>query len=188
MAKLIYSAIASVDGHVADSRGGFDWAAPDVEVHRSINDLMRPIGTHLYGRRLYEVMQAWASPDLLTDPAPAVRDFAEIWQAADKVVYSTTMAVPAAERTRLESAFDPARVGDLKAAASADLLIGGADLGGQAIAAGLVDELHLYLVPMLVGGGTPALPVDVRLPIALLDQQRFDNGTVHLHYAVQNPV
>ncbi len=186
MANLIYSAIASVDGHVADSRGSFDWAVPDADVHRSINELMRPIGTHLYGRRLYEVMQGWAAPVLLADPAPAVRDFAEIWQAADKVVYSTTMAAPAAERTRLESRFDPTAVRALKASATADLLIGGADLGGQAIAAGLVDELHLYLVPMLVGGGTPALPVDVRLPIALVHHESFDNGTVHLRYAVQN--
>jgi len=187
MAKLIYSAIASVDGHVADSRGGFDWAVPGAEVHLSINDLMRPIGTHLYGRRLYEVMLGWASPDLLTDPSPAVRDFAELWQAADKVVYSTTMTPPTLPRTRLASSFDPDDVRALKASATADLLIGGADLGGQAIVAGLVDELHLYLVPMLVGGGTSALPVDVRLPITLLDQQRFDDGTVHLHYGVQNP-
>jgi dihydrofolate reductase len=179
MAKLIYSAIASLDGYVADEHGNFDWAAPDEEVHAFINDLERPIGTHLFGRRMYEVMAAW---ETLDDPAPVMRDFAELWRSADKVVYSKTLDAVATARTRIERDFDPAAVQGLKAQSVRDLSVGGPDLGAQALAAGLVDECHLFLAPVLVGGGKPAFPAGLRLKLELLDERRFGNGVVHLHY------
>ncbi len=183
MARLIYSALTSLDGYVEDADGAFDWAAPDEEVHTFVNDLERGVGTYLYGRRMYDVMRVWQ--DLGTpDRSDPVRDFAEIWRAADKVVYSRTLSAPSTPRTRLERDFDPAVVRRLKEAASHDLSIGGARLAGQAIAADLVDECHLFLNPVLVGGGKRALPDGVRARLELVDEHRFDSGVVHLHYAL----
>ena len=183
MAKLIYSAIASLDGYVADEGGSFDWAAPDEEVHAFINHLERPIGTYLYGRRMYEVMVAWETMDT-ADQSPAVKDYAEIWRAADKVVYSTTLDAASSERTRIERDFDLEAVLELKASAERDISMGGPTLAGHAIKAGLVDELHLFMTPVVVGAGTRALPNGVRLQLELLDERRFGDGVVHLHYRV----
>jgi dihydrofolate reductase len=182
--RLIYSAIASLDGYVADEDGRFDWAAPGPEVHAFVNDLERPAGTHLYGRRMYEVMAWWETND---DAQPVMRDFAEIWRAADKIVYSTTLETTSSARTRIERDFDPEAVRQLKAHAEHDLTVGGPHLAAQAIAAGLVDEYHLILVPVVVGGGTRALPGGVRLELELLDQRRFRSGVVHLHYRTKAP-
>jgi dihydrofolate reductase len=179
MAKLVYSAIASLDGYVADTDGNFDWSAPDAEVHTFINDLERPIGTYLYGRRMYEVMAAWETID---DPQPVTRDFAEIWRGADKVVYSTTLTQPSTERTRIEHEFDPESIRQMKASAERDISVGGAGLAGAAIRAGLVDDWHVFLSPVVVGGGTAWLPEDVHVELELLDQRRFANGVVYLHY------
>jgi dihydrofolate reductase len=179
VAKLIYSAIASLDGYVADEDGKFDWAAPGEEVHSFINDLERPVGTYLYGRRMYEVMAVW---ETLADDAPAMRDFAEIWRAADKVVYSRTLEAVSSARTRLERDFDPEAIRQLKSAAARDIGVGGSELAGQAIRAGLVDEIQLFLTPILVGGGKPALPDDVRVKLELLDERRLADGVVYLHY------
>ena len=180
MAKLIYSAIASLDGYVADADGNFDWAAPGEEVHAFINDLERPVGTYLYGRRMYETMAYWETQPSAADATPAARAFAEIWRAARKIVYSTTLETASTARTRIERRFDFDDVRHVKAEAERDLSIGGAHLGGQAIRAGLVDELRLFLVPILVGGGTRALPDGVRVPLELTDERRFGDGTVHL--------
>jgi dihydrofolate reductase len=182
MAKLIYSAIASLDGYVADQDGNFDWAEPDEEVHAFVNDLQRPVGTHLYGRRLYEVMTGWETDPTLADQSPLMRDFAQVWQAADKVVYSKTLATPSTARTRIERDFDPDAVRRMKASAERDLVVGGPDLASLAIRAGLVDEYHLFLTPVVVGGGKQALPDDVRVELELLDERRFGSGVVHLHY------
>jgi dihydrofolate reductase len=182
MAKLIYSAIASLDGYVADEHGNFDWAAPGEEVHTFVNDLERPIGTHLYGRRMYEVLVAWETMDTGPDQTPVMRDYAEIWRAADKIVYSKTLQAISSARTRIERDFDPEAVRELKASAERDLTVGGPHLAAQAIAAGLVDEYHLFLSPIVVGGGNRALPDDVRVKLELLDERRFAGGVVHLHY------
>ena len=183
MAKLIYSVIASLDGYVADADGKFDWAAPDEEVHAFVNDLERSIGTYLYGRRMYDVMLAWETMDL-TDQPPVMHDYTQIWQAAEKIVYSTTLETVASARTRLERAFDPDAVRQLKATAQRDISVGGPGLAAHAVRAGLVDELHVFLTPIMVGGGTRALPDDVRVTLELLDERRFGNGVVHLHYRV----
>ena len=182
MAKLIYSALASLDGYTADEDGNFDWAEPDEEVHRFVNDLERPVGTYLYGRRMYEVMAVWETDPTIPDQSPAMRDFAELWQAADKVVYSRTLAAPATARTRIERDFDLEAVRQLKAAAGRDLAVGGPQLAAQAFKAGLVDECHLFLAPMVVGAGNQALPDHLRLRLELLDERRFGNGMVYLHY------
>jgi dihydrofolate reductase len=179
MAKLIYTAIASLDGYVADEDGQFDWATPDDEVHAFVNDLERPIGTYLYGRRLYEVMAAWETID---DNAPVTQDYAELWRAADKIVYSRTLETVATARTRLERDFDPGAISRLKASAARDLSVGGPTLAAHAFAGGLVDEVSLFVVPVIVGGGQRALPTDVRLPLSLLDERRFASGVVHLRY------
>jgi dihydrofolate reductase len=181
LAKLIYSAIASLDGYVADQNGNFDWAAPDEEVHAFVNDLERSIGSYLYGRRMYETMLAWETMPLDNQPA-LMRDFAEIWRAADKIVYSKTLSSVSSARTRLERDFDPDAVGRLKAAAGSDLTVGGPELATQAIRAGLVDEYHLFLTPVVVGGGNRALPDGVCLQLELLDERRFGRGVVYLHY------
>jgi dihydrofolate reductase len=181
MAKLIYTTIASLDGYVADEEGTFDWAEPDEEVHAFVNELERSVGTYLYGRRLYEVMVAWETIPLADQP-PFVRDYAEIWRAADKIVYSRTLEAPASVRTRIERDFDPEAVRPLKTAEERDLSVGGPELAAKAFKAGLVDECHLFLAPIVVGGGKRALPDGVRLPLELLDERRFGNGTVHLHY------
>jgi len=182
MAKLIYSAITSLDGYVADEDGNFDWAVPDEEVHTFVNDLQRPVGTYLYGRRMYEVMVAWETADTLADQPPYTQDFAQIWQAADKIVYSTTLETVSSARTRIERDFDPEAVRQMKAAAGRDLSVGGPDLAAQAFKAGLVDECHLFLAPIVVGGGNQSLPSNVRVKLELLDERRFGNGMVHLRY------
>ena len=181
MAKLIYSAITSLDGYVADQDGNFDWAEPDEEVHTFVNELQRPLGTYLYGRRMYEVLVAWET--MRTDDQPAfIQDFAQIWRTADKVVYSDSLTAPSSARTRIERQFDPDAVREMKAQAERDLSIGGPTLASHAMKAGLVDELHLFLTPIVVGGGNPSLPDDVRQPLELLDQRRFGNGVVFLRY------
>jgi dihydrofolate reductase len=182
MAKLIYSAITSLDGYVADEDGNFDWAAPDEEVHSFVNELERQVGTYLYGRRIYETMVYWETAHTLPDQPPVVEDFAQIWQAADKIVYSRTLETVSSARTRIERDFDPEAVGQLKASAGRDLSVGGPDLAAQAIKAGLVDEYHLFLTPIVVGGGKQSLPDNVRLELELLDERRFGSGVVHLHY------
>ena len=183
--KLIYSTIASADCYVADEDGTFDWAAPDEEVHAFVNDLERPVGTYLYGRRMYEVMAVWENAHTLADQRPVMRDFAAIWQAADKIVYSTTLAAVSTARTRIERDFDPEVVRQMKARALSDITVGGPGLAAQAFEAGLVDECHLFLTPVVVGGGTRALPGGVRLSFELLNERRFGNGVVHLHYRVR---
>jgi dihydrofolate reductase len=182
MARLIYAAIASLDGYVADERGNFDWAAPDEEVHRFVNDLQRPLGTHLYGRKMYETLVVWEHPETFADQNPVLLDFARSWQAAEKVVYSTTLTAAASARTRIERRFDPDEIRRMKAAAGGDLSVGGPALAAQAFRAGLVDECHLFLTPIIVGGGNPALPEGVRTTLELLDERRFAGGVVYLRY------
>ena len=185
MTRLIYSAITSLDGYVADENGTFDWAAPDEEVHIFINDLERPVGTYLYGRRMYEVMVVWETLHLHAEQPPCIQDFAEIWQAADKIVYSTTLERVSSARTRIERDFDPEAVRQMKARAGRDITVGGPDLAAQAFKAGLVDECRLFVAPIVVGGGTQALPTKVRLRLDLLDERRFGNGMVYLHYRIR---
>src|SRR6266536_1484677 len=182
MARLIYSAIASLDGYVADEDGDFDWAEPDEEVHTFVNDLERPVGTYLYGRRMYEVMVFWETAHTLAGQPPVIQDLAGIWQAADKIVYSRTLETVSSARTRIERDFDPEAVRELKARAGRDITVGGPDLAAQAIKAGLVDECHLFVTPIVVGGGKPSFPNGVRWRLELLDDRRFGNGVVHLHY------
>jgi dihydrofolate reductase len=182
VAKLIYSAITSLDGYVADEDGKFDWSVPDEEVHTFVNDLERSVGTYLYGRRMYEVMVAWESPDTFADQQRVIRDYAEIWQDADKVVYSKTLEVVSSSRTWIERDFDADAIREMKVRAVRDLSVGGPELAAQAIEAGLVDELHLFLSPIVVGGGKRSLPDGVRLELDLRSERRFDNGVVHLHY------
>ena len=182
MARLIYSAIMSLDGYIADAGGRFEWAAPDEEVHAFVNELERPVGTYLYGRRMYETMRYWETAHTVADRRPVSLDFARIWQAADKIVYSTTLQTLDTARTRLEQDFDPGQVRKVKEAADRDLTVGGAGLAAHAIAAGLVDEYQLFVVPAVVGGGTRALPDQVRLNLALAEERRFSGGTVYLCY------
>jgi dihydrofolate reductase len=185
MAKLIYSAITSLDGYVADENGNFDWAAPDQEVHAFVNELERQVGTYLYGRRMYELMVYWETASTVTDLQSVEQDYARIWQAADKIVYSTTLQTPSTPRTRIERDFDPEAVRRLIDGAQHDISVGGPGLAAEAIKAGLVDECHLFLNPVVVGGGNPALPSNVRIDLELLDEHRFGNGVVHLHYRVR---
>ncbi len=182
MGKLIYSAIMSLDGYVADKDGTIDWAAPDEEVHAFVNDLERPVGTYLYGRRMYEVMVYWETLHPLAEQPPVTQDFAGLWRAADKIVYSKTLRTVSSARTRIERDFNPSVVQQMKARAERDLTVGGPALAAQAMMAGLVDEYHLFVVPIMVGGGTPSLPNNVRLQLSLVDERRFGNGVVHLHY------
>ena len=182
MARLIYSAITSLDGYVADEEGNFEWAEPDEEVHAFINDLQRQFGTYLYGRRMYEVMVGWESAHTLTDQPPFMHDFAQTWQAADKIVYSKTLETVSSSRTRIERRFDTEAVRRMKARARRDIIVGGPELAAQAIEAGLVDEWHLFVAPIMVGGGKRCLPNNVRLKLELLDQHRFEGGVVYLHY------
>jgi dihydrofolate reductase len=184
IAKLIYSVITSLDGYIADADGNFDWAVPDEEVHTFVNDLERPIGTYLYGRRMYEVMVGWETAHTGADQPALIQDFAAIWQAADKIVYSTTLETVSSARTRIERDFDPEAVRQMKVSATRDITVGGPDLAAQAIKAGLVDECHLFVVPIVVGAGTQSLPNNVRLQLELLDERRFGNGVVHLHYRI----
>jgi dihydrofolate reductase len=182
MVKLIYSAIASLDGYVEDQQGTFDWAAPDEEVHAFVNDLERPISTHLYGRRMYETMVYWETVPTGGDHRAVSRDFAEIWRAAEKVVYSRTLRGVSSDKTRIEPEFDAAGIRRLKETSRSDISVGGAELAGRAIAEGLVDECRLFLGPVLVGGGKRALPAGVQAELELLDQRRFGSGVVYLHY------
>ena len=182
MAKLIYSTIASLDGYIADEDGNFDWAEPDEEVHRFVNDLQRPLGTYLMGRRMYEVMRPWDTADSVAGQPDYMLEFAEVWQAADKVVYSRTLEAPSTARTRIERDLDPQAVRQLKEAAAADLTVGGPDLAAQALRDGLVDECHLFLSPVVVGGGNRAFPDGVRVRLELLEERRFGNGAIYLRY------
>jgi dihydrofolate reductase len=182
VAELIYMTIASLDGYVADEDGNFEWAKPDEAVHAFVNDLERRIGTHLYGRRLYELMTGWETMHTLPDQTRQTLDFAAIWQAADKVVYSRTLETVSSARTRIERDFDPEAVRQMKAEADRDITVGGASLAAEAMRAGLVDQLHVIVNPIVVGGGTPSLPDGVRLRLELLDERRFANGVVYLRY------
>jgi dihydrofolate reductase len=184
MVRLIYSAIMSLDGYIEDRDGKFGWAEPDKEVHRFVNDLDRAAGTYLYGRRMYETMVGWETDPSLAATSPVLRDFAEIWQSAEKVVYSTTLTRPSTARTRIETSFDPDAIRALKAAAVQDVLVGGPGLASHMFTAGLVDELRLFVAQTAVGGGKPALPHGQRLRLELNDECRFASGMVFLDYRV----
>jgi dihydrofolate reductase len=186
MAKLTYSAIMSLDGYTADADGNFDWAAPDDEVHAFVNDLERPVGTYLLGRRMYEVMIFWETALTLPDLSPVADDFARVWQAADKVVYSTSLDAVSSAKTRIERAFDPEAVRAMKAAAPSDISVGGPHLAAQAIAAGLVDEFQLFLVPVVLGGGLQALPDGVRAHLELQAVRQFGSGMLYLNYRARS--
>ena len=182
MAKLIYVTNMSLDGYIEDERGVFDLFTPDDDVFASTTGLLRTVGTFLYGRRLYETMAVWETDPALAAQSDLMADFATAWQAASKVVYSTTLAAVATANTRLERDFDPTAVRELKATASSDLTVGGANLAAQALKAGLVDECQLLVWPMVVGGGKPAWPTDTRADLELLDERRFGNGVILLRY------
>jgi dihydrofolate reductase len=186
VAALIYTSIASLDGYVADANGDFDWAEPDAEVHRHVNEQEESVGTYLYGRRTYEVMAVWETEDWLTGQSPEVQDYARIWRAADKVVYSTTLETVSTARTRLERTFDPPAVRQLVAQADRDVGLGGPGLAATALKAGLVDECSIYVVPIVVGGGTPWLPDRLRLRLDLIEERRFGNGVVLLRYRTRH--
>jgi dihydrofolate reductase len=185
LARLIYSAITSLDGYVADENDNFDWAEPNEEVHDFVNDLERQAGTYLYGRRMYEVMVAWEGIYSLSDQPAVIRGYAEIWHGADKVVYSRTLKTVSSARTRIDREFDPAAVRRMKATIERDITIGGPHLAAEAFTAGLVDECHLFINPVVVGGGNRALPDKIHVKLALMDERRFANGVVHLHYRVK---
>ena len=182
MGKLTYAALTSLDGFIEDADGEFGWAAPDAEVHQFVNDLERNIGTALYGRRMYETLAVWQTFGDEPDESPVVKDYAQVWRAMDKVVYSTTLDDVWTPRTTLERAFDPAAVRRLKEDADRDISVGGPGLAHHAFAAGLVDEVHLFVNPVVVGGGKPALPTDLRVDLELVDERSFANGVVHLHH------
>ncbi|MEY2397989.1 MAG: hypothetical protein QOJ00_1163 [Actinomycetota bacterium] len=185
MAKLIYASNMSVDGWTEDARGGFDWAPPDDDVFASITTLMGSAGTYLYGRRMYETMAVWETDAALAARSPLTADYARAWQAADKVVYSSTLNAALTAHTRLERRLDASAVLDLKAAATSDLLVGGPNLAAQALAAGLVDEIALFVWPVILGGRNAALPVDARCALELVDEHRFPSGAVYLRYHLQ---
>ncbi|MPZ73331.1 MAG: deaminase [Nitriliruptorales bacterium] len=182
MASLIYAAITSLDGYIEDQHGKFEWAVPDEEVHSFINRMQRPVGTYLYGRRMYETMVGWETEPTLANRSPLMRDFAKIWQAADKIVYSKSLKAVSTAKTRIERDFDSDAIRQIKVSATQDLAVGGPHLAAEAFKAGLVDELHLYLTPIVVGGGKRSLPSNVRLKLELLDERWFGNGVVHLRY------
>ena len=185
MAKLIYASNMSLDGWTEDERGGFDWAPPDDEVFAFITRLMGSAGTYLYGRRMYETLAVWETDSTLAARSDLMADYASAWQAAEKIVYSSTLAAPLTANTRLERRFDPRAVHDLKAGASRDLLVGGPNLAAQALVAGLVDELVLFVWPVVLGGRNPALPTDARADLELIDEHRFSGGAVHLRYRLR---
>jgi len=185
MAHLIYSAISSLDGYIEDPDGKFEWAMPDEEVHRFINNLERAAGTYLYGRRMYETMRVWETDPTLAAQSPLLRDFAEVWQAADKIVYSKTLEAVSTRKTQIERNFDPEAIRQLKEAAEHDILIGGPDVAAHAFRSELIDECHLFLTPIVVGGGKQSLPNNVRLELELLEERRFGNGMVFLRYRVK---
>ncbi|MGH9020947.1 MAG: dihydrofolate reductase family protein [Acidimicrobiales bacterium] len=182
MARLSYTAIVSLDGYVEDRHGDFSWATPDEQVHALANDLTRPLGTHLLGRRMYETMLYWEGVSSESDDPPVAREFAEIWQRADKVVYSTTLAAPASARTRLERDFNVDDVRAFVDRAELDVAVAGATLAAHAIRAGAVDDFHLIVVPVMIGGGRRALPDDAWVDLTLVEVRRFDSGVVYLHY------
>jgi dihydrofolate reductase len=184
MGNLIYVTNVSLDGYIEDEHGSFDWTAPDDEFFSFITDLVRPVGTYLYGRRLHETMAVWETDPALAAQSELMADFANVWQAADKVVYSRTLEAVSTARTRVEHDFDPALVRDMKASATSDLTVGGAHLAAHALKAGLVDECHLFIHPVIVGGGKPALPSDTRSELELLDDRRLSNGVVYLRYRI----
>ena len=186
VSKLIYSAITSLDGYIEDEDGNFDWAEPDEEVFAFVNELERPIGTYLYGRRMYETMAGWETDEFIGERDPVMVDFAEIWRAADKIVFSRTLESVSTARTRIEATFDPEVIEQMKSSTKRDLTVAGAELASHAFRAGLIDEFHLLLNPILVGGGKQALPTQVRTRLELLDERRFADGVVHLHYRVSN--
>ena len=186
MAKLIYVANVSLDRYIEDAHGGFDWTEPTDEYFIFITDLVRPVGIYLYGRRLYETMAVWETQPALATESELSADFANVWQAADKIVYSTTLNAVTTGDTRLERRFDPAAVRDLKTSAVSDLTVGGASLAAHAFDAGLVDECHLFMYPVLVGEGKPAFPSDARSKLELLEERRFGNGVVNLRYRIQS--
>ena len=185
MAKLIYASNVSLDGDTEDERGAFDWAPPDDEVFVFITELMRSAGTYLYGRRMYETLAVWETDPTLAERSDQMADYARAWQAADKIVYSSTLAGPPTARTRLERHFDPSAVRDLKATATEDLLVGGPNLAAQALVAGLVDEVALFIWPVVLGGCNPALPTDRRVDLELIDEHRFSSGVVHVRYRLR---
>ena len=185
MAKLIYTAITSLDGYIEDDDGSFDWAVPDAEVHAFVNDLEGPVGTHLYGRRMYETMAVWQTVGDEPEVPAAEADFAEVWRGLDKVVYSRTLDSVWTPRTRLEREFDADAVRRMKDAATRDISVSGPELAQHAFRAGLVDEIHIFVFPVVVGGGKPGLPRDIRLDLELLDEQRFGNGVVHMRYGMR---
>jgi dihydrofolate reductase len=182
MAHLIYSAISSLDGYIEDKDGNFDWAMPGEEVHTFINNLERTVGTYLLGRRMYEIMMVWETDPNLAADSPLMQDFAQAWQAADKIVYSKTLASTSTRKTKIERNFDPEAIKQLKKTAQHDISIGGPELAAHAFQSGLIDECHLFLTPIIVGGGKPSLPDNVLLELELLAERRFSNGTVYLHY------
>ena len=186
MTLLIYSAISSLDGYIEDANGNFDWAMPDEEVHRFINNLERAAHTYLYGRRMYETMMVWETDPNLVAESPVTRDFGEMWQAADKIVYSKTLEAVSTHKTQIERNFDPEAIRQLKEAAQHDMLIGGPNLAAEAFRSGLIDECHVFPTPILVGGGKRSLPDDVRLKLELLEERRFGNGMVFLRYRARH--
>lgn len=185
MAKLIYVTNVSLDGYIEDPHGDFDWADPDDGYFAFITDLVRPVGTYLYGRRLYEAMAVWETDPALGAQSELMADFARVWQAADKVVWSTTLAAIPTARTRIERDFDPEAVRELKDTATNDLMVGGAHLAAQMFRAHLVDECHLFVGPGILGGGKPGLPDDQRIDLELLDERSFDNGVVYLRHRIR---
>lgn len=185
MGQLIYAPIASLDGYIEDADGNFDWAMPDDEVHSYINDLQRDIGVHLYGRRMYETMMGWETEPALAEASPIYGDFAALWQAADKIVYSGSLQNVSTRRTRIERNFDAQAIRELKANTGQDISIAGPTLAAHAFRAGLIDECHLFLAPVIVGRGKKALPDDTRVALTLLDERRFGNGMVHLRYRLR---
>ena len=184
MAKLIYVSNVSLDGYIEDEHGSFDWTAPDDELFAFITDLVRPVGTYLYGRRMYEAMAPWETDPALAAQSELMADFASVWQTAGKVVYSTTLDAMSTAKTRLEHNFAATSVGDMKASATADLTVGGPNLAAHALKAGLVDECHLFIRPVLIGGGKPALPSHTRAELELLDDRRLSKGVVYLRYRI----
>ena len=185
MAHLIYSAISSLDGYIEDRDGNFDWAMPDEEVHTFINNIERSVGTYLLGRRMYEIMMVWETDPNLAAESPLMQDFAQIWQAANKIVYSRTLATPSTRYTKIARTFNPEAIEELKKTVQHEIAIGGAELAAHAFRAGLIDECHLFLIPIIVGSGKPSLPDNVRSELELLEERRFGNGTVYLRYRIR---
>jgi dihydrofolate reductase len=184
MGKLIFSGITSLDGYIEDDQGNIDWGMPDEEVSSFINDLQRPIGTYLYGRRIYETMVYWETAHNLANQSPSERAFAEIWQAADKIVYSTSLNTVTSAKTRIERSFDPATILAMKSASETDITVNGPNLAAQALKAGLVDEYQVFVTPVVLGGGKPSLPLDVRFNCELVSERRFQSGVMFLHYRI----